>query len=119
MNDVFEVADRIAVLYLGRWSRVRPAAEMDRQIVVDLMTTGQSTGDAGTGRRQRWTDAVTEPTPTPRPTPVEDDASRPQAELDARRRELVADVARATTCARRDRADPGRRQRACCRWSAA
>jgi len=43
MNDVFEVADRIAVLRLGRMVAERPAAEMDRQIVVDLMTTGVST----------------------------------------------------------------------------
>jgi ABC-type sugar transport system ATPase subunit len=43
MNDVFEVADRIAVLQLGRMVAERPAAEMDRQIVVDLMTTGVST----------------------------------------------------------------------------
>jgi ABC-type sugar transport system ATPase subunit len=42
MNDVFEVADRIAVLFLGRVVAVRPAADMDRQIAVDLMTTGQS-----------------------------------------------------------------------------
>ncbi len=40
MNDVFEVADRIAVLHLGRMVAVRPVAEMDRQIVVDIMTTG-------------------------------------------------------------------------------
>jgi ABC-type sugar transport system ATPase subunit len=43
MNDVFEVADRIAVLRLGRMVAERPAVEMDRQIVVDLMTTGVST----------------------------------------------------------------------------
>lgn len=43
MNDVFEVADRIAVLRLGKMVAERPAAEMDRQIVVDLMTTGVST----------------------------------------------------------------------------
>ena len=43
MNDVFEVADRIAVLRLGRLVSVRPVAEMDKQIVVDLMTTGEST----------------------------------------------------------------------------
>jgi ABC-type sugar transport system ATPase subunit len=43
MNDVFEVADRIAVLRLGRMVTERPIAEMDRQIVVDLMTTGVST----------------------------------------------------------------------------
>jgi ABC-type sugar transport system ATPase subunit len=43
MNDVFEVADRIAVLYLGRLVALRPAADLDRQIAVDLMTTGAST----------------------------------------------------------------------------
>jgi ABC-type sugar transport system ATPase subunit len=43
MNDVFQVADRIAVLHLGRMAAVRPIAELDRQIVVDLMTTGAST----------------------------------------------------------------------------
>jgi len=43
MNDVFQVADRIAVLHLGHLAAVRPIAEMDRQIVVDIMTTGAST----------------------------------------------------------------------------
>jgi ABC-type sugar transport system ATPase subunit len=42
MNDVFQVADRIAVLHLGRMVAVRPAAELDRQLVVELMTTGMS-----------------------------------------------------------------------------
>jgi len=42
MNDVFEVADRVAVVTLGRLVAVRPIAEMDRKIVVDLMTTGVS-----------------------------------------------------------------------------
>jgi ABC-type sugar transport system ATPase subunit len=42
MNDVFQVADRIAVLYLGHLAAVRPAGELDRQRVVDLMTTGES-----------------------------------------------------------------------------
>jgi len=43
MNDVFQVADRIAVLRLGRLVDVRPTGESDPQIVVDLMTTGTST----------------------------------------------------------------------------
>ena len=43
MNDVFEVADRVAVLRLGQMVAVRPAADLDRQIVVDLMTSGVST----------------------------------------------------------------------------
>jgi ABC-type sugar transport system ATPase subunit len=42
MNDVFEVADRIAVLRLGRLVGVWPAADLDKQSVVDLMTTGES-----------------------------------------------------------------------------
>jgi ABC-type sugar transport system ATPase subunit len=40
--DVFEVADRIAILYLGRLVASRPASEFDRESVVDYMTTGTS-----------------------------------------------------------------------------
>jgi len=40
LNDVFEVADRIAVLYLGRMVAEGPAKEFDRQSVVEYMTTG-------------------------------------------------------------------------------
>ena len=43
MNDVFEVADRVGVLYLGRVVALRAASELDRQIAVDIMTTGEST----------------------------------------------------------------------------
>jgi ABC-type sugar transport system ATPase subunit len=43
MNDVFEVSDRVAVLFLGRMVAVRPTAELDLQVVVDLMTSGAST----------------------------------------------------------------------------
>jgi ABC-type sugar transport system ATPase subunit len=43
MNDVFEVADRLAILRLGELVAQRPAAQMDAQIAVDLMTTGVST----------------------------------------------------------------------------
>jgi len=42
LNDVFEVADRIAVLHLGRKVAEGPAAQFDRQSVVDYMTTGSS-----------------------------------------------------------------------------
>ena len=42
MNDVFAVADRIAVLTLGRLVAVRPVGELDRGIVVELLTTGTS-----------------------------------------------------------------------------
>jgi ABC-type sugar transport system ATPase subunit len=43
MNDVFEVADRVAVLRLGHLVAVNRASEIDAQIVVDFMTTGAST----------------------------------------------------------------------------
>ncbi|HVB52963.1 MAG TPA: ATP-binding cassette domain-containing protein [Candidatus Acidoferrales bacterium] len=42
LNDVFEVADRIAVLHLGRKVAEGPASDFDRQSVVDYMTTGTS-----------------------------------------------------------------------------
>ena len=38
--DVFEVADRIAVLYLGQLAVSGPASEFDRQSAVEYMTTG-------------------------------------------------------------------------------
>jgi ABC-type sugar transport system ATPase subunit len=40
LNDVFEVADRIAVLYLGRLVVEGPASQFDRQNAVEYMTTG-------------------------------------------------------------------------------
>jgi ABC-type sugar transport system ATPase subunit len=40
LNDIFAVADRIAVLYLGRMVIQAPAREFDRQSVVEYMTTG-------------------------------------------------------------------------------
>jgi len=42
LNDVFEVADRIAVMYLGRLVVQDDAPKFDRQSVVDYMTTGGS-----------------------------------------------------------------------------
>lgn len=47
MNDVFEVADRVAVLRLGHMVAQLPVSELDKQIVVDLMTTGTSTRAVG------------------------------------------------------------------------
>ena len=50
LTDVFRVADRIAVLYLGRLAAVGPAAEFDPQSAVDLMTTGATSRQVnGTG----------------------------------------------------------------------
>jgi ABC-type sugar transport system ATPase subunit len=42
LNDVFEVADRIAVLRLGRMVAQDAISAFDRQSVVDFMTTGAS-----------------------------------------------------------------------------
>jgi ABC-type sugar transport system ATPase subunit len=42
LNDVQSVADRIAVLRLGRLVAVGPAAQYDAASIVDLMTTGTS-----------------------------------------------------------------------------
>jgi ABC-type sugar transport system ATPase subunit len=44
LNDVFEVADRIAVLHLGRKVAEGPAGDFDRQSVVEYMTTGGFAG---------------------------------------------------------------------------
>src|SRR5437899_2417475 len=42
LNDVFEVADRVAVVHLGRMVSQGRATDYERQTVVDYMTTGAS-----------------------------------------------------------------------------
>jgi ABC-type sugar transport system ATPase subunit len=42
LNEIMSVADRVAVLYLGRLAAVGPTARFDTQGIVDLMTTGTS-----------------------------------------------------------------------------
>jgi D-xylose transport system ATP-binding protein len=42
LNDVMEVADRVAVLRLGQLVAVGPLDQYDSQSIVDLMTTGTS-----------------------------------------------------------------------------
>jgi ABC-type sugar transport system ATPase subunit len=42
LNDIFQVADRIAVLRLGRIVAQGPVADFDSAVVVDYMTTGTS-----------------------------------------------------------------------------
>jgi ABC-type sugar transport system ATPase subunit len=49
LTDVFRVADRIAVLYLGRLAAVGPASEFDSQSVVEYMTTGSASRSNGNG----------------------------------------------------------------------
>jgi ABC-type sugar transport system ATPase subunit len=44
LNDVFEVADRVAILHLGKMVAEGPAGEFDRQSVVEYMTTGRAGG---------------------------------------------------------------------------
>ncbi len=46
MNDVFEVSDRIAVMYLGNCVTQGPASDFDRQTAVEWMTTGTLTSKA-------------------------------------------------------------------------
>jgi len=50
LNDVFEVADRVAVLRLGRMVAQGSIDEFDSQTVVDYMTTGVSDRRPGAGR---------------------------------------------------------------------
>ena len=42
LNDVFAVADRLVILYLGRMVAQGPASEFDATSVVEYMTTGRS-----------------------------------------------------------------------------
>jgi ABC-type sugar transport system ATPase subunit len=41
LNDIFAVADRIAVLYLGKMVVQERTDALDRQAVVEYMTTGE------------------------------------------------------------------------------
>jgi D-xylose transport system ATP-binding protein len=47
--DVFQVADRIAVLYLGQMVAQGPASDFDTQSLVEYMTTGTAGRTAGGG----------------------------------------------------------------------
>ncbi|HWE90269.1 MAG TPA: ATP-binding cassette domain-containing protein [Pseudonocardiaceae bacterium] len=49
MNDVFEVADRIATLYLGRLAAEVSAKDVTSSTIVELITSGRS-GDLGLAR---------------------------------------------------------------------
>jgi D-xylose transport system ATP-binding protein len=54
MNDVFEVADRIACLYLGRMAAELPTKDVTHSQVVELITAGRS-GDLGIARPETAT----------------------------------------------------------------
>jgi ABC-type sugar transport system ATPase subunit len=49
LSDVFRVADRLAVLFLGRLVSQGPIADYDTQSAVELITTGASSGHHGAG----------------------------------------------------------------------
>jgi ABC-type sugar transport system ATPase subunit len=54
LNDVFRVADRIAVVYLGHLVASGPKADFDPQVVVDYQTTGRSTRRDGGDSSEAW-----------------------------------------------------------------
>ena len=54
LNDVFAVADRIAVLYGGRVAAEDSVCQFDRRRVVEYMTTGYADEDATDGGRHYW-----------------------------------------------------------------
>ena len=47
LNDVFAVADRVAVLYLGQLVSEGPLSDYDRQSVVEIITTGTASQNGG------------------------------------------------------------------------
>jgi D-xylose transport system ATP-binding protein len=51
LNDVFAVADRIAVLYLGRIAAAGELADFDTQSTVELITTGGRSGSSPLGAK--------------------------------------------------------------------
>jgi D-xylose transport system ATP-binding protein len=64
LNDVFEVADRVAVLYLGRMAAQVQVADVSRNQVVELITSGRS-GELGLRAADALAaDPVTAPDPT-------------------------------------------------------
>jgi D-xylose transport system ATP-binding protein len=46
LNDIFQVADRVAVMYLGRLAGVHRISDIDRRALVDLMANGRRTATA-------------------------------------------------------------------------
>jgi D-xylose transport system ATP-binding protein len=67
LNDVFEVADDIAVLYLGQMAIQLEASAASRNQVVELITTGRS-GDLGLAAPATATGPIPTSGPTSEPT---------------------------------------------------
>jgi D-xylose transport system ATP-binding protein len=57
LNDVFQVADEIAVLYLGNLVETVSTKDVTSNQVVELITTGQASGREGGARTTNGTDA--------------------------------------------------------------
>jgi len=64
LNDVFEVADNIAVLYLGRMAGQVKVADVTRNQVVELITSGHS-GSVGIAEPQESVDGLPDLPPIP------------------------------------------------------
>ncbi|MEV4701856.1 ATP-binding cassette domain-containing protein [Actinoplanes sp. NPDC049316] len=58
LNDVFAVADRIAVLHLGRMAVQDSVSRFDRRRVVEYMTSGRAGSAAGEPRAETGADNV-------------------------------------------------------------
>jgi D-xylose transport system ATP-binding protein len=53
LSDVFRVADRLAVLYLGRLVSEGPVSDYDTQSAVELITTGHRSGSEAVASNER------------------------------------------------------------------
>jgi ABC-type sugar transport system ATPase subunit len=57
LNDVFAVADRLAVLYLGKMAAEGPLSEFDTQSAVEYITTGATSSHSAQGAAMAGTDS--------------------------------------------------------------
>ena len=96
--DVFEVADRIAVLYLGQMAVSGPASDFDRQSAVEYMTDRRRRRHRGLIARRLEENRLGRLTPTPEPgTPAPSGSAAPgdialsDAELTTVAPELLAE----------------------------
>jgi ABC-type sugar transport system ATPase subunit len=57
LNDVFTVADRLAVMHLGRMVHVGPISEFTPQTAVEIITTGTFVGAKANSTRSQPSNA--------------------------------------------------------------
>ncbi len=98
MNDVFQVADSIACLYLGQMAAQVRSKDVNNTQVIELITAGRS-GDLGLaargGRRggggmSTTEDAARSPSSTWRPRPARAASARPRARTGRRSRAAIS-----------------------------